>query len=204
MFNTMHRKRLIQIMVVVSALLVVTAICAADEQPNVNSNDMFAAVSSSLPSLTASQFDALPAAESAENKGGCWTGCLSTGCIGIPAGQVQNSGYNVPVSRVALRVVTLGLYDGYQGYKGETAEEYVGDECDDIGTALEGADAGGPIPGAWSCLAAGCAGIPGGHLKNSGYTAPKPLVDRYKNLPAARVFCGPDRVRSARLRRVHA
>lgn len=72
--------------------------------------------------------NAKPSADTA--KGGVAAGLKSCCLIGIPAGQMRNSGIPVP-ARAWLRGVPyvcglVELYDGYKSYGGETLAEYCG------------------------------------------------------------------------------
>ena len=161
-------KTLVTCLLVVLCLVVVQAAFAegAAVVPDVQP-ELLASLSTPLPTLTSSQFEALQATSSDTEKGGCMA--AFAGCIAdIPMGQFDNSGVKVNWGRSILRFLVVGrVYDSYKAYTGETAEEYVGVPSIEQGTETP-AD-GGIGSGLKSCL---FAGVPGGQLMNSGYDVP--------------------------------
>jgi hypothetical protein len=150
-------------LVVVQAAFAEGAAVVPDVQPQ-----LLASLSTPLPTLTSSQFEALQATKSdSPEKGGCMS--AFAGCIAdVPMGQFDNSGVKANWGRSILRFLVVGrVYDSYKAYTGETAEEYVGVASLEKGT--ETPSEGGIAPGFKSCL---FAGVPGGQLMNSGYEVP--------------------------------
>ena len=122
----------------------------------------------SAPVLTASSFEPLQAESAGETKkGGCTAGILGC-CVGVPMGQVTNSGYPGNYGRALIRFLLVGgLLDGVKAYQGETAEEYLG--VTDMSKPTGPEKKGGIGAGIQSCC---LIGVPGGQLRNSGMEIP--------------------------------
>lgn len=101
-----------------------------------------------------------------DNKGGIVPGIASCCLIGMPGGQLQNSGVNIPSRSWARILIIPAIIDGVKAYNGETAEEYL--KVSSLPTTSIGK---GGVGNAF--LSACCwAGLPAGHLMNSGQNIP--------------------------------
>lgn len=105
-------------------------------------------------------------AVAAERKGGIVPGLASCCLIGIPGGQIQNSGGQVPSRSWARILIIPAIIDGVKAYEGETAEQYMG--VSTLPTATAGKGGFGPAVMSACCWT----GIPAGHMMNSGMEVP--------------------------------
>lgn len=113
---------------------------------------------------------ACPSSAADQDKGGGIVPGLASCClpIGIPGGQVMNSGLAIPGRSWARILIIPILIDGVKAFTGETAEEYLGVDSIPSDTAEEGK--GGLGPG---IISACCwAGVPTGQMMNSNMTVP--------------------------------
>jgi len=100
-----------------------------------------------------------------DGKGGCVPGLASCCFMGVPGGQIQNSGVKIPGRSWARILVIPAIIDGFKAYKGETAEEYLG-----IGSLPATTEGDG---GVGKALMSCCwVGVPAGQLMNSGESVP--------------------------------
>ncbi|MCE5323929.1 hypothetical protein LLG46_11525 [bacterium] len=102
-----------------------------------------------------------------KQNGGCVPGLASCCLIGVPSGQLENSGISVPGRSWARILIIPMITDGIAAYRGETAQEYLGVE------SLSATQASGK-GGLGAGLKSACCwtGLPAGHMMNSGYEIP--------------------------------
>lgn len=112
-------------------------------------------------SKTTTSTPATATTEQAETKGGCMPGLASCCLAPVPAGQIMNSGYDVP-NRAWLRILIIpAVYDGVLAYQGETLQEY----------GLHKSTSKPPQDRAIPALTSCClypVGLPQGQIMNSG------------------------------------
>ena len=104
------------------------------------------------------------AQEAQKKTGGCTAGLAGCCIVGVPAGQVRNSGYTIPGRAWSRLLIVPILYDAYKAYQGETGEEYLG--VQDLSVPA-GDPKGGVASGLLSCCVGGVVALPGGQMYNS-------------------------------------
>lgn len=148
------------VLVALAAALLVPVAAMADDAATLDGAQV-AWMPSSAPVLTSGGLEVLGAAEEGK-KGGCLPALASCLVPGVPLGQYENSGNEIPLGRAMLGWIPL--YNSYMSYKGETVEEFLG-----VDTLATGGEAEGGCSAAWkSC----CLWMPSGDLLNSGEKIP--------------------------------